>query len=112
MTEAGGVGNAGAGTKGVVRFVVAESGNIALSSTVETHVLFYASTVLLGGQYWSEGAKVHGTWVGAGAQGLDRDDGCLGGRCTGSWASFSFCLLCTNAIVKALEVGGEFPIDF
>ena len=35
--------------EGVVRFVGAESGNMALSSTVETHVLFYASTAILGG---------------------------------------------------------------
>ena len=99
-------------TKGVGRLVGAESGNMSLSFTVETHVLFYASTALLGGQSWSEGAKVHGTWVGAGGRELNRDDECLGGRCTGRWASFSFCLSSTNAIVKALRVGGEFSVGF
>ena len=98
--------------EGVARFVGAESGNMALSSTVETHVLGDTPGALFRRESWSEGARVHGTWVGAGGRGLDRDNGCLGGRCIGSWTSFSFGLSCTNAIVKALEVGGELPVGF
>ena len=97
-------------TEGVARFVGAESGNMALSSTVEAHVLGNTPGVFFRRESWSEGAKVHGTWVGAGGRGRDGDNGCLGGRCTGSWTSFSLCLPCTNAIVKALEVGGKFPV--
>ena len=74
--------------------------------------MFYASTAFLGGQPWSEGAKVHGTWVGAGGRGLDGDNGCVGGRCTGGGTSFSFCFSCTNVVVEALEVVGEFPVGF
>ena len=98
--------------EGVARFVGAKPGDMVLSSTVETHDLFYASTAPLGGQSWSKGAEVHGAWMSAGGRGLDRGDGCLGGRCTGRWESFSFCLSCTNAIVEALEVGGKFPVGF
>ena len=93
-------------------FVGAESGNMALSSTVEAHVLGDTLGAFFRRESWSEGAEVHGTWVGSGGRGLDRDDGFLGGRCTGSWTSFSFRLSSTNAIVKALEVGGEFPVGF
>ena len=96
--------------EGVAMYVGAESGNISLSSTVDAHVLGDTLGAFFRGESWSEGAKVHGTWVGAGGRGLDGDDGCLGGRCTGSSTSFSFCLSCTNAIVKALKVGGEFPV--
>ena len=99
-------------TEGVARFIGAESGNMALSSTVETHVLGYVPGAFFRRESWSEGAKVHGTWVGTRGHGLDRGNGCLGGRCTGSWTSFSFCLSCTNAIVEVLEVGGEFPVGF
>ena len=48
-------------TEGVARFVGAKPGDMVLSSTVEAHVLFYASTAFLGGQSSSEGAEVHGT---------------------------------------------------
>ena len=85
---------------------------MALSATVEAHVLGDASGAFLRKESWSEGAKVHGTRVGAGGRGLDRGDGCLGGRCAGGSASFSFRLSCMNAIVEELEVGGEFPIGF
>ena len=98
--------------KGVARFVGAKPGDMVLSSTVETRVLFYASTALLGGQSWSNGTEIHGARVSAGGRGLERGDGCLGGRCTGRWVSFSHCLSCANAIFEALEVGGEFPVGF
>ena len=98
--------------EGIARFVGAESGNMALSSTVETHVPGDTPGAFFGRESWSEGAKVHGTWVGTGGRGLGRDNWCLGGRCTGSWTSFSFCLSYTNAIVEALEVGGKFPVGF
>ena len=50
--------------------------------------------------------------MGTGCQGLDRDGGSLGGRCTRRRASISFCFSCTNAIVETLEVGSEFSIGF
>ena len=98
--------------EGVARFVGAKPGDMVLSSTVETHVLFYASTALLRGQSSSEGAKIHGTWVGAGGRGLSGSNWCSGGRCMGCWASLSLRLSCKDTIVKALEVGGELPIGF
>ena len=73
--------------EGVARFVGAKSGDMVLSSTVETHVLFYVSTALLGGQSWSKGAEVHGTWMRTRGRGLDGGNRYLGGRCTGGWAS-------------------------
>ena len=69
--------------EGVARFVGAESGNMALSPTVETHVLGDTPGAFFGRESWSEGAKVHGTWVGAGGRGLDGDDGCLGAGARG-----------------------------
>ena len=96
----------------VARFIGTKPGDMVLSSTVEAHVLGDTPGGFFGREPWSEGAKVHGTWVGAGGCGLDGDTGCLRGRGAGSWASISFCLLCTIAIVEALEVGGELPIGF
>ena len=68
--------------EGVARFVGAESGNMALSSTVEAHVLGDTPGAFFRRESWSEGAKVQGTWVGTGGRGLDGDDRCLEGRCT------------------------------
>ena len=98
--------------EGVAGFVGAKPGDMVLSSTVEAHVLFYASTAFLGGQSWSKGAEVHGTWMGAGGRGLNGSGWCCGGRCTGCWASLSLRFSCTDAVVEALEVGSEFPVGF
>ena len=97
-------------TKGVARFVGVESGNKALSSTVESYVLGDTPGAFFRREPWSEGAKVHGTWVRTRGRGLDGGNRYLGGRCTGGWVSFSFRFSCTNAVVEALEVGGEFPV--
>ena len=69
-------------------------------------------TAFLGRESWSEGAKVQGAWLGTGGRGQDRDSGGLRGRCAGGWASFSFRLSCTNAIVEGWEFEGKFPVGF
>ena len=99
-------------TEGIARFVGAEPGDMSLPSTVVAHVLGDTPGAFFRREPWSEGAEIHGAWVGAGGRGLDGGNGYLGGRRTGRWAPFSFCLLHTNAIVKALEIGGEFSVGF
>ena len=47
--------------EGVARFVGAKSGNMALPSTVEAHVLGDTPGAFFRRESWSEGAKVHGT---------------------------------------------------
>ena len=50
--------------------------------------------------------------MGVGGRGLNGGNWCSGGRYMGCWASLSLRFSCTDVVVEALEVGGEFPIGF